>query len=45
MIALVIIALVLVASISFFLGKHQERIEWNKLINEGILPKPKKQAR
>lgn len=23
------------------LGKHLERVEWNKLIEEGKLPKPK----
>ena len=44
MIALLITVLTLVACISsFLLGKHQERIEWNKLIKDGILPKPKKE--
>ena len=41
MIALVITSFVLVAIMSYYIGKHQERIEWNKLIKDGILPKPK----
>lgn len=24
----------------FHLGKHHERVEWNKLIEEGKLPRP-----
>ena len=40
MIALFIVPIVLVAFVFFYLGKHQERIEWNKLIKDGILPKP-----
>ncbi len=43
MIALFIVPIVLVAFVFFYLGKHQERIEWNKLIKDGILPKPKKE--
>ena len=43
MIALFIVPIVLVAFVFFYLGKHQERIEWNKLIKDGILPKPKQQ--
>jgi hypothetical protein len=43
MTALIITSFVLVAFISYYLGKHQERIEWNKLIKDGILPKPKQQ--
>jgi hypothetical protein len=41
MIALVITSFVLVAVMSYYIGKHQERIEWNKLIKDGILPKPR----
>ena len=40
MIALVITSFVLVAVMSYYIGNHQERIEWNKLIKDGILPKP-----
>jgi hypothetical protein len=40
MIALFIVPIVLVAFVFFYLGKNQERIEWNKLIKDGILPKP-----
>jgi len=36
----IIILFVLVASVFFYIGKRQERIEWNKLIKDGILPKP-----
>lgn len=42
MIALFIVPIVLVASVFYYIGKHQERIEWNKLIKDGILPKPNK---
>jgi len=45
MIALIIIWFVLVAGISFYLGKHQERVQWNKLIKEGILPTPKQKVK
>ena len=37
-----LILLPIVAFVFFYLGKHQERIEWNKLIKDGILPKPSK---
>jgi len=43
MIALFIVPILLVAFVFFYLGKNQERIEWNKLIKDGILPKPKKE--
>jgi hypothetical protein len=43
MIALFIVPIVLVAFISYYLGRNRERIEWNKLIKDGILPKPKKE--
>jgi Tfp pilus assembly protein PilW len=43
MIALFIVPIVLVAFVSFYLGKSQERAEWNKLIKDGILPKLKQQ--
>jgi len=31
--------------IGFSIGKHLERVEWNKLIQEGKLPKPKSAAK
>lgn len=33
----------LVVIVFFCLGKYAERIEWNKLIEKGILPKPLKE--
>lgn len=42
MTASIIILFVLVASVFYYIGKHQERIDWNKLIKDGILPKPNK---
>jgi len=24
----------------YFLGQHKERVEWNRLIDDGILPRP-----
>jgi preprotein translocase subunit SecG len=42
MTALIITLFVLVAFVFYYIGKHQERIEWNKLIKDGILPKPNK---
>ena len=32
----------LVALVFFFLGRYKERVEWNQLIEKGILPKPVK---
>lgn len=29
------------ASVGFLIGKHQERRDWNKLIEKGELPKPR----
>ncbi len=43
MIAITVIMILVTFLTGFILGKHQERIEWNKLIKEGRLPKPKKQ--
>jgi hypothetical protein len=43
MIALFIVQNVVIAFVFFYLGKNQERTEWNKLIKDGILPKPKQQ--
>ena len=43
MTAVVITLFTLVASVFYYIGKHQERIEWNKLIKDGILPKPQSQ--
>jgi|LakMenE01Jun11ns_1017448.scaffolds.fasta_scaffold9008972_2 Tfp pilus assembly protein PilW len=43
MIALFIVPIVLVAFVSFYLGKSQERAEWNKLIEDGILTKQQEQ--
>lgn len=40
MTALIITSFVFVAFVFYYIGKHQERIEWNKLIKDGILPKP-----
>ncbi len=42
MTALIITSFLFVASVFYYIGKHQERIEWNKLIKDGILPKPNK---
>jgi hypothetical protein len=39
-IMILILLLLLVAIVFFYLGKYTERIEWNKLIEKGILPKP-----
>lgn len=36
MIALFIVQNVVIAFVFFYLGKHQERIEWDKLIQEEI---------
>jgi hypothetical protein len=35
-----IILAIFVAIFFFFLGKYTERIEWNKLIENGKIPKP-----
>lgn len=32
--------LLIVAFLFFCLGKYIERVQWNKLIEQGILPKP-----
>ncbi len=45
MIALFIIQNVVIAFVFFYLGKHQERVQWNKLIKEGILPTPKQKVK
>jgi hypothetical protein len=45
MIALFIVPIVLVAFIGYYLGRSLERAEWNKLIKDGVLPKPKQQDR
>lgn len=37
-----IVLFMLVAYVFYYIGKHQERLEWNKLIKDGILPKPHK---
>jgi len=31
----------IVAIVFFLVGKYSERISWNKLIQKGIIPKPK----
>lgn len=31
---------ILIAIVFFYLGKYIERIEWNKLIENGKIPKP-----
>lgn len=38
---IIITSLTLTAITSFFIGKYSERIKQNKLIESGILPKPK----
>jgi hypothetical protein len=40
MVAIITSSLIVTAVISFLLGKYHERINWNKLIEKGILPKP-----
>jgi hypothetical protein len=35
-----ILAILVVAIVFFYLGKYIERIEWNKLIQNGKIPKP-----
>jgi hypothetical protein len=40
MIALFIVPIIVTAFVFFYLGRNQERIEWNKLIKDGTLPKP-----
>ena len=42
MTVLIITSFVFVAFLFYYIGKHQERIEWNKLIKDGIIPKPNK---
>ena len=42
MTVLIITSFVFVAFVFYYIGKHQERIEWNKLIKDGIIPKPNK---
>lgn len=42
MVVVIITLFVLVASVFYYIGKHQERVDWNNLIKEGILPKPNK---
>lgn len=38
MISLIILPVVV---ISFFIGKYHERLQWNKLIKFGKIPRPK----
>ena len=43
MISLIIIsvvALTLTSAISYGIGKQRERLEWNKLIRDGRIPRP-----
>lgn len=34
--------IILTSLVSFLIGKYHERFNWNKLIEKGVLPKPKK---
>lgn len=36
------IGLIFGLGLGIFIGKYLERIEWNKLIDEGKIPKPNK---
>ncbi len=40
MLALIIL-LPIVAITSFLIGKYTERLQWNKLIKSGVIPRPK----
>lgn len=40
----IFLSIISVLCLTFYLGKIHERVEWNKLIKKGILPKPKKDA-
>ncbi len=40
--ALFVASLITTAVVSFLIGKYSERIQWNKLIERGVLPKPSK---
>jgi len=35
-----LILLPIVAFVFYYLGKYKERVDWNQLIKDGILPKP-----
>jgi hypothetical protein len=35
-----LILLPVVAFVFYYLGKYKERVDWNQLIKDGILPKP-----
>lgn len=39
---MILVAITIAFMGGILLGKLHERIEWNKLIQSGILPKPKK---
>jgi hypothetical protein len=36
-----IILIITIAIVSFLIGKYTERLQWNKLIKVGKLPRPK----
>lgn len=38
----ILIMFIAVGSVGFLLGRYIERLDWNKLIWEGKIPKPKK---
>lgn len=39
-------SVILTTNIIFFLvGKYTERVQWNKLIEKGVLPKPNKRKK
>jgi hypothetical protein len=39
---IIITSLIVTSVMSFILGKYHERINWNKLIEKGVFPKPNK---
>ena len=41
MIALIPLGISVGIAVGFIMGKYHERIEWNKLIQAGKLPKPR----
>ena len=40
LITLTVLTLILTAAISYSIGKQRERLEWNKLIRDGKIPRP-----
>ena len=40
MTSVLILLFICVAFVFFYIGKYNERVHWNKLIEDGIIPKP-----